>query len=867
MADAQLTIDRWVDEWETDDYPSGRRRVRARWYVKDVRGGRKTVARQTETGGGRWSKPKVLTSGTHAKIGVSEEEDRAYLFIFDVHSGSLTVYSGNMQSRYYEHVPVSAGHVVAESEDSWGFVKAVVLSGPPAPAKKPPRKEKMSGPAEFLGRKREDRERKKVKGHRFGEWGVYKDIGVWRTDYNLIHIPTGKLIKSEDSRKWLLFKAKRLNEFVPELGEEINREAARCIREIVLQWMPPKNLRNNGEPKPGAEVPPPPQNRVTNRDQEDGNRAAVIQNWLVKLRHLQGTDNEKHKALLGSLLRANKILSTGMDANDPTLVATRTQMQAIRRMVDDPTHVWHVLAKKLIAERLPDGMNRGDFVSIRLRHATQRAVALKSEGDLRLVAFEQFGTPTMFTVERERVIAGGSLRTPPADFVREMLAAFPLDNTPKKLVRGVDTYKTLILAYLADCGDKGTPVPDKPGLDLPVGDAAMLALDELQDEGKVELVESSYRNLYRITDTGMGAFVPDQILAWMKRVIPMLPLQRSGLLTLTEVTRKFDKISELDVRMYLSQLETAGKITRHNDSFGLPGAKRDPLPETPLEKHLHKEDGNVYADTWALNHVREFWSEASVEHMGMGEFYVKTPLGRVDFDRMRGKDFPGQSGRSHRLYGDEKAVTEFVRRLEEFTSTPGHATMPDGFGFEEEEPDKGTGKLAVPMPPEGKTLTEWLGLDNVRVMLMPAQSLFGLWGQSQQKQGFAEGSSIRVIRGRNYGRQGKIVSTSTGGYLTVEFFDAVPGKPDSDQVHRDEVRKLTGGRFIYLKGQRGHRDVTWKVEVLEEDGQGNEKVVRRKGVTYDVDSDGSLVSRGNAKHNPRRVLMHTYEVPDPDASE
>ena len=45
-----------------------------------------------------------------------------------------------------------------------------------------------------------------------------------------------------------------------------------------------------------------------------------------------------------------------------------------------------------------------------------------------------------------------------------------------------------------------------------------------------------------------------------------------------------------------------------------------------------------------------------MKHMGFGEFYAETPKGRVDFDRMRGKDFPGQSGRSHKLYGEGTAA-------------------------------------------------------------------------------------------------------------------------------------------------------------------------------------------------------------------
>ena len=66
----------------------------------------------------------------------------------------------------------------------------------------------------------------------------------------------------------------------------------------------------------------------------------------------------------------------------------------------------------------------------------------------------------------------------------------------------------------------------------------------------------------------------------------------------------------------------------------------------------HELNGKMYADTAFLNALHGI-PGVSVEHMGFGEFYVDTPKGRVEFDRMRGKDFPGVSGRSHSVYDDE----------------------------------------------------------------------------------------------------------------------------------------------------------------------------------------------------------------------
>lgn len=67
------------------------------------------------------------------------------------------------------------------------------------------------------------------------------------------------------------------------------------------------------------------------------------------------------------------------------------------------------------------------------------------------------------------------------------------------------------------------------------------------------------------------------------------------------------------------------------------------------QAHHTTIDGALYADTGFLNAVRI--PGVTMEHMGFGEFYADTPKGRVDFDRMRGKDFPEASGRSHKVYG------------------------------------------------------------------------------------------------------------------------------------------------------------------------------------------------------------------------
>lgn len=65
--------------------------------------------------------------------------------------------------------------------------------------------------------------------------------------------------------------------------------------------------------------------------------------------------------------------------------------------------------------------------------------------------------------------------------------------------------------------------------------------------------------------------------------------------------------------------------------------------------HHITPNGDIYADTAFLQAAGRI-SGVRVEHLGFGEFYLDTPKGQVEFDRMRGKDFPGKSGRSHLIY-------------------------------------------------------------------------------------------------------------------------------------------------------------------------------------------------------------------------
>lgn len=83
--------------------------------------------------------------------------------------------------------------------------------------------------------------------------------------------------------------------------------------------------------------------------------------------------------------------------------------------------------------------------------------------------------------------------------------------------------------------------------------------------------------------------------------------------------------------------------------------------------HHHKSGGKWYADTAFLNNLSGVLPGFSMQHIGFGEFALKGPDGEIEFDRVRGKEFEGQSGRSHQVYDNKggKLVAKLIKSMEQ----------------------------------------------------------------------------------------------------------------------------------------------------------------------------------------------------------
>jgi len=130
------------------------------------------------------------------------------------------------------------------------------------------------------------------------------------------------------------------------------------------------------------------------------------------------------------------------------------------------------------------------------------------------------------------------------------------------------------------------------------------------------------------------------------------------------------QLTEGDARAYIDDaahnLYQAAEDIRYQAEISEDTKKN--LNEGDFIGHHAEIDGKMYVDSNFLNSVRKIRDTFpnTLESMGFGEFYLKTPKGRIDFDRMRGQDFPGMVGRSHQLSSEPPELAdELINAMEQ----------------------------------------------------------------------------------------------------------------------------------------------------------------------------------------------------------
>lgn len=109
-------ITKWVDEYETDDYPYGRERTKATFTVEKT-GKKQRVSRVTvNPKTGRPNKPKKTTYGIVAKLGIGAD-GRTYVGIYNEY-GAINIWSGDMKR--------TQAHVVYEDPEFEGLFRGIL---------------------------------------------------------------------------------------------------------------------------------------------------------------------------------------------------------------------------------------------------------------------------------------------------------------------------------------------------------------------------------------------------------------------------------------------------------------------------------------------------------------------------------------------------------------------------------------------------------------------------------------------------------------------------------------------------------------------------------------------------------------------
>ena len=121
-------------------------------------------------------------------------------------------------------------------------------------------------------------------------------------------------------------------------------------------------------------------------------------------------------------------------------------------------------------------------------------------------------------------------------------------------------------------------------------------------------------------------------------------------------------------QLSMASLRLSGKQQAEVIATLLKSGRRDLVKQliVTASGHHHKEGKDYYADTAFMNSIPR--EAGTLKHMGFGEFTLVQRDGtEIEFDRMRGKDFPGQSGRSHQLYDNKggKGVAALIKLMEQ----------------------------------------------------------------------------------------------------------------------------------------------------------------------------------------------------------
>jgi len=192
--------------------------------------------------------------------------------------------------------------------------------------------------------------------------------------------------------------------------------------------------------------------------------------------------------------------------------------------------------------------------------------------------------------------------------------------------------------------------------------ADIIAISDFVSSKEGNVSESDLMRRFQMTRTWAKKVLKVAKVAFRGAGIPRDEMKRAR----ANPGRYFrEKVMPVLEKLYAAKLKPRKK---EEDLMGLDNLFEEAIEEELLtEKGKHYYDGKSYhADTAFLNSIGDAMPGMKLKHMGFGEFSLEGNGKSIEFDRMRGKKFKGQSGRSHQVYDNKegKLVKELIKNME-----------------------------------------------------------------------------------------------------------------------------------------------------------------------------------------------------------
>jgi len=138
--------------------------------------------------------------------------------------------------------------------------------------------------------------------------------------------------------------------------------------------------------------------------------------------------------------------------------------------------------------------------------------------------------------------------------------------------------------------------------------------------------------------------------------------------------QKFIDDNKLNARKLLSYVTRNTDGARTKVITAISGKPNNPMAKKVMKvfkesinedaKKVWKDGNNLYVDSDFVNMSKGNLPNSELKHLGMGDFFLDTPDGKINFNRS-GDKLPGMSGRSHKMSDSNggKLIAQLIKKM------------------------------------------------------------------------------------------------------------------------------------------------------------------------------------------------------------